>query len=54
MQRRLTRGLVGTGAAVLLAAGLAWVGTGVTAQVAIDDDDSGGVVRSANGPEAGV
>ncbi|MDP7691491.1 MAG: carboxypeptidase-like regulatory domain-containing protein, partial [Vicinamibacterales bacterium] len=51
---RLHQGIIVTGVAVLLAAGLAWFGPGVTAQVAIDGDDIGGVVRSASGPEAGV
>ncbi len=54
MGTRLIRGLGVTGLAVLLAAGLAWVGSGAGAQVALDADDIGGVVRGANGPEAGV
>ena len=54
MGMRLNRRLGFFGMAVLLAAGLAWVGPGLTAQVAIDGDDIGGIVRSANGPEAGV
>ena len=42
------------GAAMLLAGTLVWLGQGVTAQVSIDDDDIGGVVRGGSGPEAGV
>ena len=49
-----TRQLGFCGAAVLLAGTLVWLGPGVTAQVSIDDDDIGGVVRGAGGPEAGV
>jgi len=54
MRTRLNQRLSFLGAAVLLAIGLAWVGPGVTAQVSIDDDDIGGVVRGTDGPEAGV
>ena len=54
MRTRLNQRLSFLGAAVLLAIGLAWVGPGVTAQVSIDDDDIGGVVRGTGGPEAGV
>ena len=39
---------------MLLGAGLVRIGPGLTAQVTIDRDDIGGIVRSANGPEAGV
>ena len=45
MRTRLNQRLSFLGAAVLLAIGLAWVSPGVTAQVSIDDDDIGGVVR---------
>ena len=54
MRTRLNQRLSFLGAAVLLAIGLAWVSPGVTAQVSIDDDDIGGVVRGTGGPEAGV
>ncbi|CAI7997956.1 Acylamidase [Geodia barretti] len=54
MSTRLNRAFGVAGVAVLLAAGLAWVGAGAGAQVALDADDIGGVVRGANGPEAGV
>ena len=54
MRTRLNQRLSFLGAAGLLAIGLAWVGPGVTAQVWIDDDDIGGVVRGTGGPEAGV
>ena len=42
-----TRQLGFCGAAALLAGTLVWLGSGVTAQVSIDDDDIGGVVRGA-------
>ena len=56
MGRQLTRGLGVTSVTVLLAAGLMWLGSSATAQVSIeiDDDDIGGAVRGADGPEAGV
>ena len=56
MERQLTRGLGVTGVAVLMAAGLTWLGSNATAQVSIDidDNDIGGAVRGADGPEAGV
>ena len=54
MRMRLNRRRGVFGVAVLLATGLAWIGPGLTAQGAIDGDDIGGIVRSANGPEAGV
>ena len=54
MRNRLNRRLgVATGA-IALASGLVWIDSGVTAQVSIDDDDIGGIVRGADGPEAGV
>ena len=54
MQNRLIRGLVVTGLPLLIAAGAAWLSPDVTAQMSIDVDDIGGVVRSNSGPEAGV
>ena len=42
------------GAAALLAGSLFWLGPAITAQVAVDNDDIGGVVRGVNGPEAGI
>ena len=54
MQTLPIRQLGFLGAAVLLAGTLVWLGPGVTAQVSINDDDIGGVVRGAGGPEAGV
>lgn len=42
------------GAAALLAGSLFWLGPVITAQVAVDSDDIGGLVRGVNGPEAGV
>lgn len=40
--------------AALLIGSLFWLWPGVSAQVSLDSDDIGGVVRSVNGPEAGV
>ena len=54
MQNRLIRGLGVTGLPLLIAAGAAWLSPDVTAQMSIDVDDIGGVVRSNSGPEAGV
>jgi hypothetical protein len=43
-----------TAATALLIGSLLWFWPGVFAQVAVDADDIGGVVRGTNGPEAGV
>src|SRR6266403_6134928 len=51
----LRRGIAAAGIAVLLAAGA--TGTGLcddSTKIRIADNDLGGVVKSANGPEAGV
>ena len=50
MERQLTRGLGVTGVAVLMTAGLTWLGSNATAQVSIDidDNDIGGAVRGAD------
>ena len=58
MQTRLIRGIGGM-PALMAALGVAatttlWLGMAATAQGPLDADDIGGVVRSANGPEAGV
>ncbi len=54
MHNRLTRGFGVAGLALLLAGAAAWVSQDVTAQMSMDADDIGGVVRSASGLEAGV
>ena len=58
MQTRLIRGIGGMPAfmaALVIAAMTAlWLGVAATAQTPLDADDIGGVVRSPNGPEAGV
>ena len=54
MQTLTRRGLVAGVIAGAAAVGLVWSGSGATAQVSVDDDDIGGVVRGASGPEAGV
>ena len=58
MQTRLIRGIGGAPAfmaALVTAATTAlWLGVAATAQAPLDADDIGGVVRSPNGPEAGV
>ncbi len=58
MQTRLIRGIGGLPAlmaALVIAATTAlWLGMAATAQGPLDADDIGGVVRSPNGPEAGV
>ncbi|MEO2196778.1 MAG: carboxypeptidase-like regulatory domain-containing protein, partial [bacterium] len=54
MRMTFFRGLGVVGVVALFAAGTAWMGPGVTAQVSVDSDDIGGVVRGASGPEAGV
>ena len=38
------------GAVAFIAGSLFWLGPVVTAQVVVDNDDIGGVVRSSNGP----
>ena len=43
-----------TATTALLIGSLLWFWPGVFAQVAVDADDIGGVVRGTNGPEAGV
>jgi len=58
MQTRLIRG-IGAMPALMAALGVAattalWLGMAATAQGPLDADDIGGVVRSPNGPEAGV
>ena len=58
MQTRLIRGIGGM-PAFMAALGIAattalWIGVAATAQGPLDADDIGGVVRSPNGPEAGV
>src|SRR5712692_9354590 len=52
--RLLYSGMVAVGIAVLLAACAALMSGQQDAQIRIDKDDIGGVVTSANGPEAGV
>ncbi len=58
MQTRLIRGIGGLPAlmaALVIAATTAlWLGVAATAQGPLDADNIGGVVRSPNGPEAGV
>ena len=58
MQTRLIRGIGGMPAfmaALVIAAMTAlWLGVAATAQAPLDADDIGGVVRSPNGPEAGI
>jgi len=52
--KRLLYSSVAAFAALALAVGISRTGTAQQAAVAIDNDDIGGVVRSSNGPEAGV
>jgi hypothetical protein len=52
--RGLYLGVVAVGLAALMAAGLARMSAQQPAAVRIDNDDIGGVVTSAKGPEAGV
>ena len=52
--KRLYLGVVGIGIAALLASWPSQLSSQQSARVAIDNDDIGGMVTSAKGPEAGV